>query len=801
MSCGAPFPDREHKAGRPPKYCSNACRQRAYRQRDRAEVALPLRDRPKLSRLPSPLDRFVGRSHELTELTALVERNQVVTLTGTAGVGKTRLALELAGRFQRGGQDRVCLVELAGLHRAGSVPQAVASALGVPESPDKPLVGTLVASFADDPPVLLLDNCEHVLDSCCQLLDVLLRCCPDLRVLATSRERLRLPGEAEFGVSPLAAPDAVSLDEALSSDAVQLFVERARSHAPDVELNTEDLLLVAEICARLDGVPLAIELAARLVGVLPPAEIVHQMGNRFALLTLGARTAGQRHQSLRTAIEWGYELLDPEERAVFRRLSVLPGGFGLDTAVAVCADGEAPGSQVANIVLQLAGKSLVESAAGEGDLVRFRQLESIRAYGQDQLRAAAEWDSTHERLVNWLARLAAPLTEEVLVTAEHVRPLCDEYENIASAAEWAAGRDDRHLLLVTGLVVERADRGYVSDGRRLLAEALALAGQRPEHRAAALAQLAWMTNYQGQHGEALQLAQEAVELVQGLDAFPALLARLTATLANAWLQNGELHASASCLRECLRLVKQLDTQTSTALYLNNLGWTYLMAGRLDEAEAALTEAEPLYQLGVEPKRLANYLHTVGALALARDDVRKARRCFTDGLHAAPDEPSVTTYLIEGAAVVALREDHIDRGLRLLAAAEAIRGWLGISAESGWRERVDAAVAAAEENLTGSRFLRLHADGAMMDLAAAVDHALGSEWAALPAETDRVPSLLAANEVAVAKLVAQGFTNRQIGQRTHVSERTVETQLEQIRAKLDLRSRTHVAAWVAENGLH
>ncbi len=340
-NCGAATATSRRRHAR---YCSNACRQRAYRQRVNEPV--------------TTLDSFIGRSDELSCL-ATLQDTRVLTLVGPAGVGKTRLAKEFAGA--------AAWVELASVDRG--VARACVSALGIGEVAVEPPLSTLVHALADEQLLLVLDNCEHVVAECAAVLEPLLLGCPGVRVIATSREPLRVPGEVLFAVQPLPLKRAV-----------ELFTDRARSNQLGLRLDDSEVL--AALCARLDRLPLAIELAARLVTVLPVPELLARLDDRLELLNRGNRTAAERHQSLRAAIEWSYDHLSADEQHVFRCLSQFPGGFGLDIAVAACG---LPADRVLALLSALVTKSLL-TPAGSG---RFEQLESVRLYGREKLAAVA----------------------------------------------------------------------------------------------------------------------------------------------------------------------------------------------------------------------------------------------------------------------------------------------------------------------------------------------------------------------------------------------------------------------------
>jgi predicted ATPase len=318
--------------------------------------------------LPLQVTSFVGRERELAEVGRLLAAGRLATLTGPGGTGKTRLALHAAADALEGHPDGVWLAELAALADPALVPQAVAAAVGVREEPGRPLLPTLTAALAPRRVLLVLDNCEHLLDACARLVDALLRACPHVRLLCTSREALGIAGEAVWRVPSLAVPAAaaglhapVGPDAAglARSAAVRLFVDRAAAVRPGFALTEENAAAVARVCARLDGIPLAIELAAARVRVLPPRQLLARLDDRFRLLTGGSRTALERHQTLQATVDWSYALLAQPERAVFARLAVFAGGWTLEAAEAVCAGDGIEAVEVLDLLTRLADRSLV----------------------------------------------------------------------------------------------------------------------------------------------------------------------------------------------------------------------------------------------------------------------------------------------------------------------------------------------------------------------------------------------------------------------------------------------------------
>ncbi|MEV5877343.1 LuxR C-terminal-related transcriptional regulator [Streptomyces sp. NPDC052101] len=770
------------------------------------------------------LGGFIGRTDELVELKRLLRTTRLLTLTGPGGVGKTRLALETATLEQRGGRCEVGLVELGSATTGEQARQRITEALAGAGGVGSGGAGTLIAGTpgavgADRDRLLVLDNCEHVLDACGLVLSALLPGRPGLRILATSREPLRLPGETVYSVGGLALPDArdcrspVAL---LRSDAVRLFVDRGRAVSSDFQLTEENAAHIAGLCARLDGLPLALELAAGLVRAFPPAEIHHRLDDRLSLLTCGWRTADPRHQSLRSAIEWSYELLTPDERSLVRSLSLLPGGFGTDAAAAVAVAKDIPESAVPQLLAGLEAKSLIVPCAGPVGSARFRMLESIRCYGHERLRAEGEEVQAYDRLVEWLTELARPFREAALTPAETCRRLDEEHDNLTCLLQWlSAGSDPRQLLLAGALALVDINRGYTAESRSMLAGALDRTHPGAGDRSLCLCMAALLAAWEGDHGEAVPLAEQAVALERRRpDRREDLLCRLLLVLSLTRLQCGDQGTRAD-LEECLMIGRRVGDRVMTAFCLTLLAWQLLLGGR-DTARAArlVDEALPVLRGEANPVLLRMILQTAGVIALERDDLAAAEAYFTESL-GDTGLPSGTDHLggagpaLWGLAVSAVRKGRFERALRLFAAVERRGVSVTCVLPPPWlRARVEEAADTALRALPKVRAESALAAGRRLDPRQVVDYALDGRRAVPPgadgAEHGGTGNgadagsgghdPLSPREREVVTLVTAGLTNRQIAARLYVSVRTVETHMRNIRTTLGLRSRAHVAAW-------
>jgi predicted ATPase/DNA-binding SARP family transcriptional activator len=464
--------------------------------------------------LPAQLTGFVGREHEVSTLRRLITGSRLLTLTGAGGSGKTRLALETVTRMQAAAEAEVAWVELAALGDAGSLADHLALALGVRSEGGGSTEQALVAMLRERSLLLVLDNCEHLVEECARIVEFLLRACPGLRVLATSREALGITGERSWLVPALSLPAdgaALTPDEALRSESVQLFVERAQDVLPTFALTSANVGAVARICRRVDGLPLAVELAASRVAVLAPEEIAARLGDRFALLGSGARSAVPRHRTLRAAVDWSYDLLPEPERMLLERLSVFAGGFTLDAAEQVCAGGAIPESRVLDLLAALTMRSLVAMQEDEGR-ARYRLLETIREYALARRAERPDVTGIAERHARYFRMLAQELEPDLILGRAHrLRQMDVEHDNVRAALAWSAEHGegaDHGLPLGWALVWYWFHRQLWREGFGHLETALATAVEpAPELRAAALHGLGLFGLYVGDAQSRARLAE------------------------------------------------------------------------------------------------------------------------------------------------------------------------------------------------------------------------------------------------------------------------------------------------------
>ena len=561
----------------------------------RARAAAGRVAEPARHNLPVALTSFIGRDRELGEVARLLDRNRLVTLTGAGGSGKTRLALEAATARLGAGHDGVWLVELAGLGDPALVPAAIASALGLTLPSQRPALEGLGAQLSQSRRLLILDNCEHLIAACAVLAEHLLGACSGLRILATSREPLRVPGEVSWRVPSLTLPAparSVKPSELASYESVRLFCERAGDVASGFVLGEGNSGAVAEICLRLDGMPLALELAAARVGALSPAQIAERLGDCLAVLTAGSRSAFDRQQTLRATLSWSHALLTSNERTLFRRLGVFAGTFALEAAEEVAAAEGVDERQVADLLGRLVDKSLVV-AEQDADGYRYRLLEPMRQYARELLVEANEattGEARHYAFYLELARAADPEGAAAGPTFAAGRLEAD-HDNLRAALGWALRHEPQQALrLAVHMGPMWMSGSHFQEGSRWLQAALAAAPAPTELRAEALRTACGLELRLGRGGGVSELGTERVSIFRAL---------------------GDRRAVAHALDE--------------------VGVYEYMAGRYDRAEGLFAESRAVAEELGDGKVAAAVLHSVGVLALCRGDFAGAREALLDSL--------------------------------------------------------------------------------------------------------------------------------------------------------------------------
>jgi predicted ATPase/predicted negative regulator of RcsB-dependent stress response len=544
---------------------------------------------PARRRLPLETSTFVGRERELAELRTVLDRTRLLTLAGTGGAGKTRLALELTRGREEAYADGAVLVELGSVGEASDVPGAVAEALDLRALPGEALLDAIAVELAPRQLLLVLDNCEHVIGSSASLADALLRSTPRLTILATSREPLRLPGEVVFRVPSLAIPDPDRAETAaalLGYEAVRLFVDRAGSVAPDFVLDDATAPAVARICHRLDGLPLALELAAARIEALGPDAVAERLDDRFRLLRAGSRAAPTRQQTLEATLDWSHELLADPERTLLRRLAIFSGGFTLEAAEEVCAGEGLERARVPDLLARLVEKSLVAAEERQAPR-RYRLLETIRAYAAIRLDEVGERGAVAGRHAVWVSDLVA-------ADDAQLSGLDPERDNLRAALEMLLAEDPAAALRLCARAwpfwVRRIE---LSEARRWLREALARAPDPSSDRVRALLGSAAIDYRAGDGGLGLGHAEKALALARTL-AEPELEWRAVHFRGGAQIAREDGRAAAHQYEAARAVARRHGLAALEAVSVYSLGVAAWVAGDLDESEARLAESAALF---------------------------------------------------------------------------------------------------------------------------------------------------------------------------------------------------------------
>ena len=700
---------------------------------------LPVRHLP--NNLPQQATSFIGRESELDDIRALLGNARLITLLGMGGLGKTRLSLQVAAEVIAEYPDGAWFLDLAPLKDAALVVGEAAQVLDVREEPDRPLIQTLCAHLRSKRLLIVIDNCEHLVHACADMAHAILKAAPNVRMIASSREALRVPGEHAYPILPLPVPKiGDSLNKLRESTAVRLFVARAQQHKPSFELNEKEAPAIAELVSRLEGIPLALELAAARVRSLGVADINKRLKDRYKILTGGDRVLQERQQTLRALVDWSYELLNENEQTMFQRLGVFAGGFDLAAAEEVGGADPLDSMDVLDLLQSMAEKSLV-MLDETGENMRYRMLETLREYAAEKLEASGERTAIAERHCLHFFALAKQVRDGLMGPdlAESVQRGETEIDNLRAAiALPLSGATDAFIAVKFCVALQNfwILRGYASEARNIVRAALALPNVQASEmaQAHALYVAAGLAESQSDHAEAQKMLETCLELRRKLGN-PVDIASTLSTLSPARLHSGDTVGASAAEFEALQLFRQVGHRIGEMVGLVHLGQIEIYAGndaqarehlesgltiaraiKHQEAEGAaeLALGEAAFESGDQPRAYVRFQRSLtvcqaagdkrgianatcwlgrldllgGNLAQARIRVQEALRAF----HAFEMRIELLTCL-EGHADLSSQSGEADLAVKLAAATSTMRSRLGLSrsprAEARWQMRVDA----------------------------------------------------------------------------------------------------------------
>jgi predicted ATPase/DNA-binding CsgD family transcriptional regulator len=770
--------------------------------------------------LPVQPTPFIGREQEVRAVQHLLERDGVclLTLTGPGGSGKTRVALQVAAELSEGFPDGVLFVNLAPISDPALVVPTIAQTLDVKEVAGHLLLDLVIAFLREKQVLLLLDNFEQVV-SAAEQIAALLAACPQLKVLVTSREVLHVRGEQELAVPTLSLPDPKRLPDLLALsqyEAIALFIQRAQAARPEFQVTTVNAAAIAEICIRLDGLPLAIELAAARIKLLSPQALLARLGQRLIVLTSGARDVPERHQTLHNTIAWSYHLLDGHEQRLFRRLSVFVGGCTLEAAEAVCAalgEGDATRS-VFDGVSSLIDKSFLRQSEPEGQEPRLLMLETIREYGWERLNGSGEMEETGHAHAAYYLHLAEQIDPHLRSAQQAVwlARLGAEHDNLRAALRWSIDYGEKEMALRLGgaLWYFWELRGPWSEGRTFLKQALAASeGVAVAVRAKALGGAGVLMGTQGDFEQAMALGQQSLALFRELGEAPGTALSLYGLGTMAWMR-GNLELARSLLEEALALFREQADKRGIANSL--LTWAWLLfwsEGAFEQARVMLEGSVALFrEVGdKELEPLGELL--LGFVAFLQGEYNRARSQLEESLalFRRMGNQSMITHCLASVAIVAVAQGQLRWGVRLLGTVETMREARGVPRPPVMQGFYEQSLASARAGLGEESFAAVWTQGRSMtpEQALTVQDPIPTTKPHFPARAPAAPRPaypdgLTEREVEVLRLVTQGMTDAQVAEQLVLSSRTVQEQLRSIYQKIHVKSRRAAMRYAIERQL-
>jgi predicted ATPase/DNA-binding CsgD family transcriptional regulator len=759
-----------------------------------------------LSNLPAEVTSFVGRRQELREVKRLLGTTRLLTLTGSGGAGKTKLAPRAAAEMSRGFPDGAWLVLLASISDPLLVTQAVFGALGVHDLSAGLSLSSLTDYLAGKRLLLLLDNCEHLLDGCAILAGTLIASCPDLHVLATSRQALGVAGEVRLVVPPMSLPaegDEASVQQLLGSDAVWLLTERAAAVSPGFTVDAANAGEVLALCRKLDGIPLALELAAVRLSSLSLEQLNRGLASELSILGTGNRGAEARQRTLEATIGWSYGLLDERERLLWARLSVFAGGFEEDAAVQVCSDPPIPAERIAGLLGALMEKSILKRQLKDSGPPRYWLLETMRQYGSARLREAGERATIGKRHFDWICRLARLAGAWDDRQPETFARVSSERDNLWAALDYcsrqlgelaAAAEAAQHLMAFW------ASRGPFGDVRRMLTSLAELAPDDSLPRARLLWVAAVMAASQNDYAACAPLSDESLRIGTEVKDVEVVAWSLVMAAMARWA-GGDLAGALQQLESALSLAQLMRVEQAELDILNTLCAISIATGELARAvefgEQGLDLSKNSGELWVRGFTL-NFLAQASWLRCERPRAEALAREAVVCKHAIDDRNGMTIALGTLAWMAAECGQH-ERAATVLGSCQRVRDESSLTLLELFREQHERSVSIITRGIGPKAFDAAFARGRAMTIDEGVAFAVADEQAPRPAPAVKAASHteLTHRQLEIAGLIAEGLTNRQIPDRLFLSERTVETHITNMLNKLGLNSRIQLSRWLDE----
>jgi predicted ATPase/DNA-binding CsgD family transcriptional regulator len=755
----------------------------------------------RLGNLPAELTSFVGRRRELAEIKRLLTGTRLLTLTGSGGAGKTRLAARAALEVARNFPDGVWLVSLASIDDPLLIPQAVFNALGLQDVSSRWSLSALSHYLRERRLLLVLDNCEHLLDGAAGLVGTLLKSCPELRILATSRQALGMAGEVRLRVPPLSLPDAagsLSPGQIAGFDAVALLVERAAAVQAGFAVDDSNAAAVVQLCARLDGMPLALELAAVRLEGLTVDQLLAGLDRALSAPTAALRGGEARQRTMEATLDWSYSLLNDKQRRLWARLSVLAGGFGEQAAAMVCSSPDSRDEDLAQVLA-----ALVESSILQRDPAvkppRYSMLETVRHHGRQKLRALGEELELQTRHRDWIHEVSRGWVTFDREQAEGFKLVHLERDNVWSALDFCRRQPGEASIgaeIAWSLNNYWLSRGPVRDVRRYFESLLPLTEPNTALRARCLTGAAVFAGALGDAAAAQLMATEALAIADELG-HANLSGWAAGSLLWAAFALGQADAITALSQTMLEAGRSVGNPGMVAIAMHYLCLNLLGQGKLHEAvevgEEALAmcrEAGNLYVRGEILNSLAEARRRRGELSEAEALAREGVDCK----HALDDRRGLAT-LIETLAWIAGDRREDARAATLLGCARSLRDSIAIPILAPFVLQHEASDESTKERLGEAGFGRAFGRGMGMSVAEAVDYVLGLTPAKPQRSAVKSPSALSSRELEIARLIAEGLTNREVATKLFISSRTVETHVTNMLNKLGLGSRSQLARWV------